>query len=81
MGKNAGRAKRQEIYRPVNPQRIGEVIRRRREQAGLSQHQLAALLLVNQSLVSRWERGTRIPGGPELLDLMVLLEISRDDIT
>lgn len=80
MGKNAGRAKRAEAHRPVNPQRICEVIRRQRQAAGLTQQQLADLLHVSQSLVARWEHGQRVPGGPELVDLMALLEFTRDQI-
>lgn len=75
------RQKRREAYRPVNPDRIGQVIRQRREAAGMSQTELADLVHVSQTTVARWELGQRIPGGPELVDLMVLLEFAREDIS
>lgn len=80
MGRNTGRAKRREVYRPVDPRRIAGVLRQKREAAGLTQAQLAEMLLVHQTLISRWENGDRIPGGPELVDLMALLEFTRQDL-
>jgi len=41
--------------------RLGPAIRRSRRQAGLSQCELADLLSVGQSSVSKWERGTTDP--------------------
>lgn len=80
MGRTGGRAKRREVYRPVNPDRIPAAIRDRRVALGWSQQDLADRLMVTQSTVARWESGTRIPGGPELVDLMALLEFTRHDL-
>lgn len=50
-------------------QRIGEMIKKRREEHGISQEsfakklqQFAGTTTANRNIVSRWERGKRIPG-------------------
>lgn len=80
MVKSTGRQKRRQAFRPVNPQRIGPAIRQYRIAADMTQAELAERAFVAQITISRWESGTRIPGGPELLDLMELLGIRRDEL-
>ena len=50
---------------------LGEMIRQRREAAGLSQQELAERLFVSRQTVSRWESGSRTP------DLMTAKSIAR----
>ena len=45
-----------------------------RESVGLSQTDIARALGVDQSAVSRWERGTRNPPGRRAVELLELLE-------
>jgi ribosome-binding protein aMBF1 (putative translation factor) len=75
-----GRPGRREVQRWVNPARIPVVIISRRIALGWSQRDLAGHLMVNPSTVARWETGDRVPGGPELLDLMAVLGFSRDEL-
>lgn len=81
MVRSANRQHRRDVYRPVNPDRIPSVIREKRKAAALTQRELARRLMVSQSLVAKWETGVRTPGGPELVDLMALLEFTRDEIS
>lgn len=69
------------IFRPINTRALALTIQVRRQRRGWSQGFLASELGVSQSAVARWEAGTRTPRGTQLLDLMALLEIDRDDIT
>jgi transcriptional regulator with XRE-family HTH domain len=52
---------------------VAAFIRRVRTQAGLSQADLAAVVGVNQTAVSHWERGTTEPFGGHLFLLLVRL--------
>ena len=49
--------------------RIGEEIASRRQQLGLSQHELAQAIGCDRSAVSRWEMGLRLPSLPHLIAL------------
>src|SRR6266511_2698309 len=57
--------------------RLGPAIRRSRRQAGLSQCELADLLSVGQSSVSKWERGTTDPAVGLCLQMVRLFGPSR----
>lgn len=48
---------------------FAETLRRLRRERGLSQEQLAQLMFVNHSTISRWERGSRLPDTVMLLRL------------
>ncbi|MFB9728999.1 helix-turn-helix transcriptional regulator [Haloechinothrix salitolerans] len=55
--------------RPYRSEPIGTVVRRARQERGLSQHALAEALMslsnnygVSRTEVARWERGKRVPG-------------------
>lgn len=45
-------------------QTFGAYIRAKRQQAGLTQKQLADSLFLSESTVSKWERGCPIPTWP-----------------
>jgi ribosome-binding protein aMBF1 (putative translation factor) len=47
--------------------RIGEEIGNRRQQLGMSQHDLARAIGCDRSAVSRWEMGLRLPSVPHLI--------------
>jgi len=49
-----------------------------REDAGLSQDDIAATMGVHRETVSRWERGLRTPRGDSLLNYVSLLGELRD---
>lgn len=53
----------------------GERLRAAREQAGLSQRQLAAAVGVNQQRISAWEKGKRHPLAGSLFRLMSVLDV------
>ncbi len=55
-----------------------EQLRRLRKEKGLTQKDLAALLSVNQTAVSQWERGVTSPGRGTLLRLAEILGVSLD---
>ena len=44
-----------------NKKSFGEYIRRKRQEAGLTQGELAGRLFVTESAVSKWERGLSYP--------------------
>ncbi len=58
--------------------RIGGRIRRRREELGLSQTELARRLDVSFQAVSKWERGENAPDIQILADLAAAVEVSID---
>ena len=51
-----------------------------REQAGLTQHDIAAALGVTRAAVSRWELGERNPRGDALDAYIVLLDRLRREV-
>src|SRR5699024_8125509 len=53
---------------------------RKRKEAGLTQKQLAQRLNVSFQAVSKWEKGTAMPGADLLLKLAQELNVSTDDI-
>lgn len=54
---------------------LGGAVRRRREQLGLGQEQLAAALGVRQQTVSRWEHGLAVPRPARVVELARLLDL------
>ncbi|MBB2502924.1 helix-turn-helix transcriptional regulator [Amycolatopsis echigonensis] len=59
----------------------GAKIRRVREDSGLTQAELAALLHADQSTVAKWEAGTRSPNLKIFGALCKTLRVTRDDLT
>ena len=57
---------------------FGEKIQALRKQKGLSQKQLADLVLVSHQAVSRWEQGESIPDVDNVLRLSEIFEVSTD---
>jgi transcriptional regulator with XRE-family HTH domain len=57
---------------------IGERIKVRREQRGLTQKDLASALQVSAQAVSKWERGENAPDIALLVELTRLLRVSTD---
>ena len=45
-----------------------------RQEAGLSQQDVADVLSVTRAAVSRWERGSRLPSGPRAVDYIRFLK-------
>ena len=64
----------------MNSERIGKYVREQREKAGLSQSELAALLLVGPETVDDWERGVSVPDTSLLLPLAGILGVSVEDV-
>jgi len=60
---------------------LGENVKRYREQANMTQQQLADRLGVNQSLVGQIERGSRY-GGPAVIigEMAEILNVTTDDL-
>ena len=54
----------------MDTRKIGEFLKRLRKEKGLTQEQLAEILLVSGRTVSRWETGTNMP------DLSILIQIA-----
>jgi len=56
------------------------LIKERRQAIGLSQHDLASKLSVNQTAVSQWERGAALPSCEKLPELARSLQCKIDDL-
>lgn len=54
---------------------LGDLLRRRREEFGWGQHDLARRLQVTQQTVSRWEQGASLPRPRRLLEIADVLEL------
>ena len=59
---------------------LGEMIRRLREEAGLSQQELAERLFVSRQTVSRWESGSRTPDIMTAKKIAALLGATLDEL-
>ena len=59
---------------------FGEAIKKRREELGLTQQDLAEKLFVSRQTVCRWENGTRCPDLIMAKKISMLLGISVDDL-
>lgn len=59
---------------------IGERIRKRRLELGLTQRQLALGISDREQYISDWERGRRIPGLRNATKLAAALGISLDEL-
>lgn len=60
--------------------KIGENLKRFRKESGLSQQQVAKILKIDQSNVSRWERDLSRPDYESLVLLAKTYEVSVSDI-
>lgn len=59
---------------------IGEMIKHRREEMGLTQQELAQRLFVSRQTVCRWENGSRCPDLVMAKKIALVLGISLDDM-
>jgi transcriptional regulator with XRE-family HTH domain len=59
---------------------LGEYLRSRREELGLTQEQLASKIGVSQATVSQYEKGSITPRPRNLYSLAVALELSPDEV-
>ena len=55
-------------------------LKSRREELGISQHELARISSVSQSVISRIEAGDRLPTGAQTEKLAVALNVGRQDL-
>ena len=60
--------------------KIGENLKKFRKESGYSQQQVAEILKVDQSNISRWERDLSRPDYENLVALAKLYEVSVSDI-
>ena len=60
--------------------KIGENIKKFRKESGLSQQELANLININQSNVSRWEKDISRPDYETLIKLAEVLGVTINDI-
>ena len=60
--------------------KIGENLRKFRKECGLSQEQVAQMIKVDQSNVSRWESNLSRPDYENLVRLAKIYEVSINDI-
>ena len=57
-----------------------ELIRNARKQKGMRSRELANLLDVDQSLISKFENGKRIPSETQLIQLSNILSINLEEL-
>jgi transcriptional regulator with XRE-family HTH domain len=57
---------------------LGERIKRRREQLGISQQSMAESLKTSQNQIYRYEKGTNSPTAQVIIDIARILEVSTD---
>lgn len=60
--------------------KIGKYIAYKRKQKGLTQKELAEILLITDKAISKWERGTNLPDVTILPELARIFEISIDEL-
>lgn len=60
--------------------KIGENLKKFRKESGLSQQQVAEILKIDQSNVSRWESDISRPDYENLVELAKLYEVTVGDI-
>lgn len=60
--------------------KLGEIIKRKREQLGMTQQDLAEKLFVSRQTVCRWENGSRCPDLIMAKKLALVLNIPLDDL-
>ena len=64
----------------MNGKRIGEFLKEQRIKNNLTQDELASKLYVSRYVISKWERGIRIPSTDYLTKLSTILNINVTDI-
>lgn len=64
----------------MNPERVGNVIKTLRLQAGYTQHDIADYIGVTDQAVSKWERGLSVPDVSIVTKLSLLLNVDVDSL-
>jgi len=64
----------------ISQDRLSQVIKKKREQLGLSQQGLSEQTKINRAMISRIENGTYMPSIEQLEDLMEALDLSFEDL-
>ena len=64
----------------MNVDKIGQFIKKLREEQNFTQEQLAELIPISRQAISKWERGLAIPDSSVLLRLSDIFEISINEI-
>lgn len=64
----------------MDSNKIGELIRKRRTELGLTQSELASKLNVTDKAVSKWEQGNGLPDISIIQDLARILNLNLDDL-
>lgn len=64
----------------MNEKRVGEFLKEQRIKSNLTQDELASKLYVSRYVVSKWERGIRIPTTDYLTKLSTILNVNVTDI-
>ena len=64
----------------MNEKRIGEFLKEQRIKNNLTQDELASKLYVSRYVISKWERGIRIPSTDYLTKLSTILNVNVTDI-
>ena len=64
----------------MNGKRIGEFLKEQRIKNNLTQDELASKLYVSRYVISKWERGIRIPSTDYLTKLSTILNVNVTDI-
>ena len=59
---------------------MGDIIRRTREEKGISQEKLAEYVGVSRQAVSKWENGTSDPSTSNLIALAKLFGVSVEEL-
>jgi len=59
---------------------IGEIIKTKREELGMTQQEIAEKLFVSRQTVSRWESGSRCPDLITAKKIAIVLGITVDDL-
>lgn len=60
--------------------RLGDTIRKLREEKGLPLRTVAAYLDVDQAILSKWEHGSRKPNREQVVKLAAYFNVSENDL-
>ena len=64
----------------MNKQKIGDIIKKKRKEKGLTQKELAEKLEITDRAISKWERGINCPDISLLKDLCKILETDINEL-
>ena len=64
----------------MNYKKIGEFIKSKRLEKGISQYELADMIVISREAVSKWERGVSLPDISILSKLADILNVSVEEL-